>query len=262
MTISARSSPTCQRSDPVVTQGGPTRVRGALMPIVHTKFRRLARAEFQLLLVNWTSSFLEDLKQPVGRSGAAGLLQRNRRQLGSARRLRLRLPPNRRMQPFRVNPEGVVATETAGVVKLRHSDRTADLHSPLGTYKAALLTELPIHHSVKLQRPPPPPHNLIRATDPWGWRAVLISVTGEQPVGSPTSAADLSNSTIPSNRSRTFVPCLGCESLIWREWNLAVQQPVPKPSIKSSSTMACRTQAAVRAPRLPHFSRCFIYGSI
>lgn len=156
MTISARSSPTCQRSDPVVTQGGPTRVRGALMPIVQS-FGVSRGQNCSSSLVNWTSSFLEDLKQPVGRSGAAGLLQRNRRQLGSARRLRLRLPPNRRMQPFRVNPEGVLATETAGVVKLRHSGQTADLHTPLGTYKAALLTELPIHHSVKLQRPPPPP---------------------------------------------------------------------------------------------------------
>lgn len=145
------------------------------------------------------------------------------------------------MQPFRVNPEGVVATETVGVVKLRHSGQTADLHPPLGTYKAALLTELPIH-------PKTPDPNLIRATDPWGWGSVLISVAGQQPGGSSTSAAAL------SNRSRTFVPCLGCERLIWREWTLAVQQPVPEPSTKPSvspSTVAWCTQAAVRAPLSP-----------
>lgn len=64
------------------------------------------------------------------------------------------------MQPFRVNPDGGVATETAGVVKLRHSGQTVDLHSPLGgggeTYKAALLTDRPILQSVELQRHPPP----------------------------------------------------------------------------------------------------------
>lgn len=139
------------------------------------------------------------------------------------------------MQPFRVNPEGVVATETVSVVKLRHSDQTADLHSPLGgrrNLQSCTFDRATNSIILRNSKAPPPPHNLITSTDPWGWGPVVISVTGEQPVGSSTSAAALCNSTIPYNRSRTFVPCLGCERLIWREWNLAIQQPVPKPSIE------------------------------
>lgn len=125
----------------------------------------------------------------------------------SARRLRLRLPPNRRTQPFRVNPEGVVATETVSVVKLRHSDQTTDLHSPLGGDLQSCTFDRATNPSFcGIPKTPPSSHNLITSTDPWGWGPVLISVTGEQPAGSSTS---LCNSTIPEQQIQNFCSLTG-----------------------------------------------------
>lgn len=137
-TIRARSSPTCQRSDggasDLAVADGGTQVADVRQSRAHAhrpNFRRRARVEFRLLLVNWTSGFLEDLNQPVGRPAPAAAAVTGSVEpstpASSTRRLRLRLPRCGRVQPLRVNPEGVVATETVGVAQLHRNTLKAQL---------------------------------------------------------------------------------------------------------------------------------------